>query len=447
VRITALATVVVAVVLVAMAIVLLVSQRHVLVANLDESLATHNDALAADYARGGLDPHLPAAGDDDAIAQVVGADGTVLAASENFLGRPPLPAPSTTDQARTARLLEGEPKYRVVSHRRADVVIHTAAPLDDLDETQLTQLVTLAVTIPVVTAVLALLVWWLVGRTLRPVEAMRREVAEISGGDLHRRVAEPPTRDEIARLAATMNGMLDRVEASVDRQRRFVADASHELRSPLTRIRSEIEVDLRHPHTADPIATERSVLAETEHLQRIVDDLLLLARHDVTASQPSRSSRLVDLDDIVLQEVHRLRSTNGVRVDVRGVSAAQVRGDADGLTRVVRNLVENACRYARDSVVVTLAETAGQAVLTVVDDGPGIPPRDRERIFERFTRLDEARTGADAGTGLGLAIAREVVERHRGSIRADAAPVGGARFVVELPLAEPTPATSDAGAS
>jgi signal transduction histidine kinase len=200
-------------------------------------------------------------------------------------------------------------------------------------------------------------------------------------------------------------------------------------------MRAELEVDLEHPETADPTATHRSVLEEAEHLQRIVEDLLLLARGDEPGASRRVPAVLVDLDDIVLREARRTREANGVHVDTAGVSAAQVRGDRDALTRVVRNLAENASRHARSTIVVTLGERDGKACLMVADDGPGIPQEDHERVFERFTRLDESRAGSDGGTGLGLAIARGVIERHDGTIRVDPGHSPGTRFVVELPLA------------
>ena len=307
----------------------------------------------------------------------------------------------------------------------------SASPTDDIDESIAALRLTLAVAIPVVTAVLAGLIWWLVGRTLRPVEAIRRQVAGITGTNLHRRVPEPDGNDEIARLARTMNAMLDRVERASASQQRFVADASHELRSPLTRIRSELEVDLAHPGTADPGATHHSVLEEVEQMQRLVDDLLVLARHDNRPSMPAVTS-VVDLDDIVLDEIHR-HPDAPVEIDTRAVSAAQVSGNPAHLARLIRNLLDNAIRHARTTVTVTLFEHEAMAILTITDDGPGIPTADHERVFERFTRLDFARTTADGGSGLGLAIARAIVTDHQGTIAFDPHHQPGARLVVHLP--------------
>jgi signal transduction histidine kinase len=202
------------------------------------------------------------------------------------------------------------------------------------------------------------------------------------------------------------------------------------LRSPLTRIRTELEVDLARPESADPIATERSVLAETIGVQRLVDDLLHLASSDANATAIKVAP--LDLDDIVLREVRRVIDRDGVRVDSSGVSAAQVNGDRAQLGRAVKNLLDNAERHAASVVTVTLDETDGVARLMVGDDGAGIPPGQREHIFERFARLDDARSRDAGGSGLGLAITRDIVERHGGTIElADGLPT---RFLIELPL-------------
>ena len=244
---------------------------------------------------------------------------------------------------------------------------------------------------------------------------------------------EPATRDEIARLAQTMNLMLARLEASAARQQRFVADASHELRGPLARMRAELEVDMAQPDIADHPATRRSMLDETESLQRLVDDLLLLARSDGDGTLGRREA--VDLDDVVMREVQRMRDAGGPAIDSSAVSAAQVMGDPAHLARVVRNLLDNARQHGGPSVTVSLVERGDQAVLTVSDDGGGIPDGLRERVFERFTRADDARVRMGHSSGLGLAISREIISGMGGSIALDAADGPGASFVVRLPLA------------
>jgi signal transduction histidine kinase len=268
---------------------------------------------------------------------------------------------------------------------------------------------------------------------LRPVERIRREVAAIGDRDLDRRVPEPGTGDEIDRLSQTMNAMLTRIENAAARQRRFVADASHELRSPLTGIRSQLEVDLAHPEQADWRRSEQDVLDETMRLQRLVDDLLVLAQSD-TGSIPMRR-KPVDIDDLVLDEARPLRARGRVAVDLTSVSGGQVLGDPDHLRRVLRNLLDNAERHATSVVRVSVRENDTSVEVEVSDDGPGIPPEQRGAVFERFTRLDNARARSAGGTGLGLAIAREIVDKHGGTLRLSDN-TAGATFVVTLPAAD-----------
>ena len=380
--------------------------------------------------------------DDDGVAQIVDADGTVIAATANLDGVPPIAEPPQDDDV-VVRTLDtipvDESSYLVVSRRTGDDVVHVGASLGDVTESTRLLAGLFAVGVPIVTAALALLIWWLVGRTLRPVESIRAEVDAISGAELHRRVPQPPGDDEIGRLARTMNSMLDRVETASDRQRRFVADASHELRTPLTRMRAELEVDMAHPSGSDPLSTHRSVLEEVIGLQRLVDDLLALARADSAGRararplgpgpSPWRRSPGARPSAPRARGPRRRRDRRGST----GLTVPCVLGAADDLGRVVANVVDNAARYATRSVRIRVGRDDGIAVLTVSDDGPGIPVADRERIFERFTRLDAARGASTGGAGLGLAIAKDIVERHGGTIRVDGASPPGATIVIELP--------------
>ena len=278
-------------------------------------------------------------------------------------------------------------------------------------------------------------VWALVGRTLRPVERIRSEVAAIDGGDTSHRISPPATGDEIERLAVTMNDLLERQDVASRRQRQFVADASHELRSPLARMRTELDVGRTDGGEADEVVA--SISDEVDHLTALVDDLLHLARSDAADAVDVR--RPVDLDDIVLDEARRIGDASDVNLDLSAMSAAHLDGNPNQLRRLVRNLLDNAVRHASERVAVSLRESgSGTITLTVGDDGPGIAPADRERVFERFVRLDAARTRHDGGTGLGLAIARDIAERHGGTITLDdtldeADAGSGARFVVILP--------------
>jgi signal transduction histidine kinase len=259
----------------------------------------------------------------------------------------------------------------------------------------------------------------------------------ITAHQLHRRVPDPRGSDEIARLAATMNGMLTRLEAERARERRFVSDASHELRSPIAAIRQHAEVAVAHPEASSLSELAEPVLEEVEVLQRLVDDLMLLTRIDEGTMRLRREP--VDLDDIVLREGSRLRAARpDLVVDLARVRAARTRGDAIALDRLVRNLTENASRHARHAMALGLREDDGRVVLTVDDDGSGVASEDRDRIFDRFVRLDEARDRDSGGAGLGLAIVREVAAAHGAAVTISEAPLGGARFEVRF-MGDPNP--------
>ena len=432
-RTTLLAAALVLVTLALTGVALVAAQRHTLVASVDEALERHASAIARQVDDRTLSDVLSGQGDDDAFSQVIDASGHVVAATTTSPRKLDVALPSGGKPVfQSVHVPGAEGEYRVMSVRHAGVVIRAATPLDDVNDSVSALVRGLSVAMPAAALLLAALVWILVGRVLSPVEQMRRQVAEISGSSLDRRVPEPATRDEVARLAQTMNGMLERLEASAARQQRFVADASHELRSPLARMRAELEVDMAQPERADHEATQRSLLDETESLQRLVDDLLLLARSDGMGTLGSRAP--VDLDDVVMREVHRIRDAGGPAIDSSSVSAAQVVGDPVHLARVVRNLLENAQQHGGPNITVTLVERAGQAVLTVSDNGEGVHRDLRERVFERFVRADDARVRSGHSSGLGLAISREIVTAMGGRIVLDTAHQG-ASFVVLLPLA------------
>jgi signal transduction histidine kinase len=225
-----------------------------------------------------------------------------------------------------------------------------------------------------------------------------------------------------------MNLMLDRLEESSLRQRRFVSDASHELRSPVAAIRAQLEVALRRGDAADWPDVARRVLEEDERLEQAVAELLDLARAEEGEDVEPVD---VDLDDLVLAEAQRERR---VPVDTSHVSAGRVRGSSSQLTRVVRNLLDNASRHATSRVAVAVEVRDGFVWLTVDDDGPGVSPGDRARVFDRFTRLDEGRARDAGGMGVGLSLVKAIVERHGGAVGVDDAPLGGARFFVRLPV-------------
>jgi signal transduction histidine kinase len=350
---------------------------------------------------------------------VLGPDGRPMGAGRH--GDRGRPGPPPAERVRDQRIVEtatGEQITLIAERSLAEV----DSSVDSITNG-------LVVGVPLLVLLVGLLTWWLAGRALRPVEAIRAEAAEITARTIHRRVPEPDTDDEVGRLARTMNLMLDRLEESSLRQRRFVSDASHELRSPVTTIRAQVEVALRRGDEADWPEVARRVLEEDERLEQAVSELLDLARaeegEDLEAVE-------VDIDELVLAETQRDRR---VPIDTSRVSAGRVKGNAAQLTRVIRNLLDNASRHATSQVAIEVGVSDDFVRITVDDDGPGVAPGDRARVFDRFTRLDEGRARDAGGMGLGLSLVKAIVERHRGSVSIDESPLGGARFSVRLPLA------------
>ncbi|MCB1029309.1 MAG: HAMP domain-containing histidine kinase, partial [Microthrixaceae bacterium] len=286
--------------------------------------------------------------------------------------------------------------------------------------------------VPTLVLAVAMGSWVMTRRSLEPVAVLRRRVGEITSRTLDERLPVPPTDDEVSHLAITMNEMLDRLEASSRRERQFVSDAGHELRSPVAAIRTQVETALAYPDKADWPAVGTTVLAQGERLDRLVGDLFTLARLEEGAFGPVPDTE-VDLDELVLEQVEHLK---GRRLDLSGLSAARVQGDAGQLASVVRNLVENAGRHASETVRVSVGAEGDVARMVVEDDGPGIPPDQRKSVFERFGRLEEARSRDHGGAGLGLPLAGRIVERHGGTLELDDSELGGARFVVTLPVAQ-----------
>jgi signal transduction histidine kinase len=303
----------------------------------------------------------------------------------------------------------------------------------------------LLVLFPLLLLASAVVAWHVIGASLRPVEQLRRGAEEITGSGpvAASRLPLPSARDEIHRLAVTLNGMLDRLESGRARQREFVADAAHELRSPLANMRTQLEVARRLGPAADWPAVGDDLLTDTDRLARLVDDLLLLARSD--AAPPASRLEPVELNALLHEVADRPHEPGVVRVTVAGNGCVWTPGVPDELRRVVGNLVDNAVRHARTGVEIATIREGDRALLTVTDDGPGIPAADRARVFERFTRLDDSRALDTGGAGLGLAIVRELVRRHGGTVALtdasddiDADGCGpGLRVEVRLPAIEP----------
>ncbi|MDN3354750.1 HAMP domain-containing sensor histidine kinase [Actinomadura sp. DC4] len=279
--------------------------------------------------------------------------------------------------------------------------------------------------VPALLLLVGLLTWLAVGRALKPVSAIRGKLADITAHDLHQRVPEPESRDEIAALARTVNATLDRLQTAVEQHKRFVADAAHELRSPLAILRTRLEVA-----GAEAPALADQALTDVERIQTLTADLLLLSRLD--AGEPLRE-REVDLGQVVAEEAAQPRPRPDVTVDLDVASDVLVRGSGGQLKRLTANLVDNAVRHAATTVTVRLTADGSSAALEVADDGPGIPEEHREVVFDRFTRLDQARARDSGGSGLGLAIARDIATAHQGTLTVAARPAPGACLRAVLP--------------
>ena len=402
--------------------------------------------------------HLPVSAEDMA-AQVIGPGDNVVASSRNIAGQGPMvdlrPGPGV-EATRVGVVLH----VRRFTHVDLDLdsrfvvaavgfqgvalsgTVLVADSLGAADHALELVTVVLGIALPALAFLVGFLVWALTGWSLRPVEAIRSQVAGLSALDLHRRVPEPAVEDEIGRLARTMNAMLGRLEVSTDRQRQLVADVSHELRNPLASLRAQLEVAVTHPggNTASLL---HGSIAEVDRLSQLVDELLTLARLDEGVL--SLHLGYVDLDDLALFHADRLRANGKVEVSVSGVSAARVLGDEAHLTASSPTWPTTPNATPARRVEFSVSRRDEGVCLSVTDDGPGIPAGDRQRIFERFVRLDTARTHQGTGAGLGLAIVRGIVEAHGGQVRVeDAAP--GTRFVVQLPRVADQAPSENAGA-
>ncbi len=416
-----------------------------LVLTLEARLTTGADDLARsrvhdllELAAGGDLPRNLTNLNDDGVAQVVDGQGRVLVESDNVRGQPPLftVAPGGGMSVHTVEGPDDSETetYRVWSDTGdtpdGPVTVYVGSSLESAREASHTLLQSLVLGGPVVLLMLATGTWLVLGGALRRVDRIRTEVDEITEDRLDRRVEETDVDDEIGRLATTMNRMLARLETSQDRQRSFVADVSHDLQSPLAAQRAQLEVALAHPGSTDLADLGRDLLATTGEMEHLVRDLLFLASADAGTALAEPTS--VDLEDIVLEEAARARPGTPVDIDTTGVSAAPVRARPDDVRRIVRNLLDNAVAHATSSVELRACTEGGSSLLEVIDDGPGVPAADRERIFDRFHRGDRARSRATAGSGLGLAIGRTLAERNDGDLNLHASR-SGAHFVLRLP--------------
>jgi signal transduction histidine kinase len=421
---------------------LLVTARSILISNVTAAANDRASQVAVLLSAGetsSLDAALRPSARDRTVVQVLDAAGRIVAASDAIAGVPPISGlrPEPRQRAREERRLpiaRDEP-FQIVAVGLNTVTgrqtVLVAESLDSVDDATDAILLALLIGLPLLAAVVAVATFWFVGRSLRPVEAMRRQAATITSTNLHERLPVPQTDDEIAALAATMNTMLERIEAASAAQRQLVADASHELRSPLATIHANADLLDAAPL---PDASARSVArihAESVRMGKLVDDLLLLARVDDHKLRLRRQD--VDLDDLVYAERERI-AIEHPDLSIEGrIEPIRVAGDPEQLHRAVRNLVDNAVRHARRVVTLSVVAAGGEGQVLVGNDGPPIAGGDRSKIFDRFVRLDDSRSRQDGGAGLGLPIARDIVHMHGGTITVDDR-AEGAAFRIRLPV-------------
>ena len=322
-------------------------------------------------------------------------------------------------------------RVAVAQSDTARVVV--AAELDSLSSTLRTVQRLLVIAVPLIAIAGGLLLWFVVGRSLRPVEQIRRDaqgIAEVGAGG---RVSQPENADELGRLASTMNDMLERLDLSAATLRRFVSDSSHEIRSPIANIRARAETS----RPDDWAAARADIVGEVERVEAIVDDLTYLARSD--EGRIEQRHERIDLDDVLFAEAKRVQQRGLVIVDASSIEPVVLVADLSQIRRAIRNLVDNAERHADGHIRLSVTETQpGTLEIAIEDDGSGIAVNDRQRIFERFSRLDESRERGAGGTGLGLAIVADIVQRHHGAVDVGDTDLGGARFSVTLPCDGPT---------
>ncbi|NAS25791.1 HAMP domain-containing protein [Herbidospora sp. NEAU-GS84] len=437
-RLAVMAAAVMALLCTAMAVFIVLMVRQTAIDHRTEQLFTNAINLGAQLRRSVPDLHEKNPGQ---AVQVFDPAGAVVAATPGMAGRPPMTnlrpdpdayATTTTCDAPTfaGRCVIGlaYPVHRADGLWQLDVAV-PAVPW--YVSPQL--IVPLATSWVLLVAAAAVGSHRIVGKTLQPVCSITHTLAQITSSDLRHRVPVPKYRDELRDLAQTANRTLDRAQAAVERQLRFASDASHDLRSPLTAIRTRIEEALIEPREADWPRTGEALLDSVDRMQALIGDLLQVARLDagVTARHEP-----VDLTGLVAGELDRRAAKAELRR--RLTPGVTVEGSRIELSRLLNNLIDNAERHAASAVTVTLTLEAGQAVLEVSDDGEGIAIEQREAVFQRFTRLEASRARDPGGTGLGLPIARQLAEAHGGTLTVEDS-VRGARFVLRLPVYAPSP--------
>lgn len=428
-------------------VVLLIFLQNDVVATAEERTAALSQQLAEEFSTNpiaaGQIPQTSTA-HRGTVVQIVAADGTVLATTDPDLAGTPLvrqlPPDGVTVTDRTTSLESLADSDELVWSATGFVsggesfVVVVASPVEIALRTVRTIAWYLLGAAPILLALVGWGTSYIVGRALSPVARIRAQVDRIGRSRLNERVEVPPTRDEISDLAATMNRMLERLQASDRSQRQLVSDVSHELRSPIASLAAALEV-IRNEGAAAAWPDLGPVIeSENSRMARLVDDLLTLAKADDMPRQ--LNLRQVDIDDLLHAEAAILRAKSAHRVAARA-EPVQVRCDPDRIGQVVRNLLDNAARHARSRIELSSARDADDVVITVTNDGPPIPEQHRDRVFDRFTRLDDSRSRDSGNAGLGLAIVREIVLAHGGQVSTGANQFGECVFVVRLPLSPP----------
>ena len=429
----------VALVLIVGGVLLLALLRAELIDTADDA-GTDTATSVADLAAEGILPPVLAATEEVATAVQVVQNGEVISATTNAVGTRAFledeQEPGETSLTdRTTLPFDEDGPFRVIAlgteTPTGDATVYVAVDVEDVAEVIAVARKVGSAGVAALIFVLAAVFWVVIGRTLAPVTAIRDRAEAITGSELHQRVPEPVRQDEIADLAQTINAMLGRLEDSAKRQEAFVADAAHELRSPIASLQARLETELLSPRTNGDDRMTRDLLRETTRMGRLVDHLLLLARSD--AGTITADKVPVDLEEIVRESITSVEPA-AVPVTTKDVEPVQVPGQPALLEHVVTNLLDNAGRYADSSIDVSLHANARFAILTVDDDGPGIPEDLRAGVLERFVRVDASRERGTGGAGLGLAIVAEIVRVHEGEIEISESPSGGARVRVLLPL-------------
>ncbi|MEQ4718433.1 HAMP domain-containing sensor histidine kinase [Nonomuraea sp. B19D2] len=434
-RVTLIATAVAALVLIPAAVGGVVVTRSLMSASVFRDTRDSAERIAYEM-RGGALPmgaSIPVPNPSVPLIQVVGSNGQILASSDAARNLPPLSDIRPTAENRLINMTNCLPTECLhltavrVSMFADSPVVYAGRATPDLLISRTLELVVFT-QVGILIALASWATWLVTGRALRPVATMRAELDAVHAGDLSRRVTQPPGQDEVAQLAKSVNGTLARLERSAEQQRQFASDASHELRTPIAGLRAQLESAQLYPEDTDIEALVESALRDTDRLEAIITDLLLLAR---IGSRVDVVKECVDLAELVRQELAVRCDKVPVHVDLH--EGVVVEGVRLQLARVLTNLLDNAQRHAETRVRVRVYKEGNDtAVLAVENDGMEIAVADRERIFQRFTRLDAARSRDAGGTGLGLAIARDVAMAHRGQITVEECK-GGARFVVRLP--------------